>query len=353
MKSFQRVAWSLLVVAVAAVLVVAIVAWLKHGGERRSGGSLAEIGRVGDFTLVERSGRTVRREELLGKIWIVDLIFTHCAGPCPLMTSGLAELQDLCSKGPVLLVSISVDPERDTPERLSEYARQVNASPDGWLFLTGSKGDIHRLARDSFTMTAEDAPEPRPGFEILHSTRFLLVDAEGRIRGTYLYVDGELQTYSEALAEIRRDVDLLLREREAKKRVRALPTVNAGLNGLSALLLIVGFLFIKAKKVTAHKTCMLSALAASTIFLISYLYYHYHAGSVPFQREGLLRILYLAILFSHTVLAAVIVPLAGITLYHAFREQLDRHKTIARWTFPLWLYVSVTGVVVYFMLYHL
>jgi putative membrane protein len=132
-----------------------------------------------------------------------------------------------------------------------------------------------------------------------------------------------------------------------------LPAVNAALNGTSALLLATGYLCIRRKKITAHKVCMLSAFGTSTLFLISYLTYHYHVGSIRFAGRGGIRILYFAILISHTILAAAIVPLALVTLYRALRGRFDRHVRIARWTLPIWLYVSVTGVIVYWMLYHL
>lgn len=132
-----------------------------------------------------------------------------------------------------------------------------------------------------------------------------------------------------------------------------LPALNAALNGLSALLLASGYLCIRRGKVTAHKACMGSAFAISTIFLLSYLTYHYHVGSIPFQGQGWIRPVYFAILISHTTLAATILPLAVVTLSRALRGQFGRHVRVARWTLPLWLYVSVTGVVVYWMLYHL
>lgn len=132
-----------------------------------------------------------------------------------------------------------------------------------------------------------------------------------------------------------------------------LPAVDATLNAASAILLILGFFFIRRKNVRAHMTCMLSAFATSTLFLGCYLTYHLQHGTTRFQGEGAIRSLYFALLGSHTVLAAVIVPLALTTLYRAWRKRFDRHKRIARWTLPLWLYVSVTGVVVYWMLYHL
>ena len=135
--------------------------------------------------------------------------------------------------------------------------------------------------------------------------------------------------------------------------VSALPTLNAALNGTCALLLAVGYLFIRRRKVAAHKVCMVSAFGTSTLFLISYLTYHYHVGSRPFGGQGAIRTLYFTILISHTILATAIVPLVLITLYRGLKGRFDRHVAIARWTLPLWLYVSVTGVIVYWMLYHL
>jgi uncharacterized membrane protein YozB (DUF420 family) len=130
-----------------------------------------------------------------------------------------------------------------------------------------------------------------------------------------------------------------------------LPTLNAALNSLSAVFLFAGYLFIRARKRDAHRACMLAAFACSILFLISYLIYHYQVGSVPFRGQGLVRLVYFAILLTHTVLAVAVVPLALITLKRALSERFDAHRKIARWTFPIWLYVSVTGVIVYAMLY--
>lgn len=130
-----------------------------------------------------------------------------------------------------------------------------------------------------------------------------------------------------------------------------LPTLNAILNSISAVLLTVGYVFIKQKNREAHRRCMLGAFATSTLFLISYLVYHFNVGSVKFQGQGAIRTIYLAILLTHTVLAAAIVPLVFVTFARALKGNFDRHRRIARWTLPIWLYVSVTGVVVYLMLY--
>lgn len=135
--------------------------------------------------------------------------------------------------------------------------------------------------------------------------------------------------------------------------VADLPTVNATLNGTSALLLSAGYLAIRGRRIALHRALMLAALVVSILFLISYLYYHSQVGTTRFTGQGWVRPLYFTILFSHTVLAVAIVPLAIVTLYRALRANFVRHKRIARWTLPIWIYVSVTGILVYLMLYHL
>jgi putative membrane protein len=132
-----------------------------------------------------------------------------------------------------------------------------------------------------------------------------------------------------------------------------LPTVNAFLNATAAILLVWGFTLIKRKKIAEHRRVMLSAFAVSCIFLVCYLVYHYNVGSVRFPRPGWVKTVYLTILATHTVLAVTVPFLAIITLNQALRGRFDKHRKIARWTFPIWLYVSVTGVIVYLMLYHL
>jgi len=132
-----------------------------------------------------------------------------------------------------------------------------------------------------------------------------------------------------------------------------LPHLNAALNATSCLLLLAGFYFIRRGNVGAHRASMISALAVSCLFLISYVAYHAQYGSVKFQGQGAVRTVYFIILITHVILAAAIVPLVFVTARRALRADFARHRRIARWTYPLWLYVSVTGVVVYLMLYHL
>jgi uncharacterized membrane protein YozB (DUF420 family) len=132
-----------------------------------------------------------------------------------------------------------------------------------------------------------------------------------------------------------------------------LPALNATLNAISATFLTIGYMFIRQGNMRRHRACMIAALVCSALFLTSYLVYHAEVGSVPFKGQGTMRIIYFAILLTHIVLAALILPLALITVSRALTRRFDRHRTIARWTLPLWMYVSVTGVVIYLMVYQM
>ncbi len=131
------------------------------------------------------------------------------------------------------------------------------------------------------------------------------------------------------------------------------PPLNAGLNATSGLLIVLGLILIKQRAWTAHAITMCFALLTSTLFLISYLYYHAHHGVTVFGHHGWIRLIYFAILISHTILATIVPPLAMMSLYQALRSNFQKHSRIARITFPIWLYVSVTGVVIYWMLYRI
>jgi len=132
-----------------------------------------------------------------------------------------------------------------------------------------------------------------------------------------------------------------------------LPALNAALNGASALLIVTGYVAIRRRHILAHRACMLAAVSTSILFLASYLLYHARVGSVPYRGTGFARTLYFSILLSHTVLAVAVVPLVSMTVSRALRSRFEAHVRLARWTLPIWLYVSVTGVVVYLMLYRL
>jgi uncharacterized membrane protein YozB (DUF420 family) len=135
--------------------------------------------------------------------------------------------------------------------------------------------------------------------------------------------------------------------------VSELPALNASLNGVAAVFLVTGYVLIRRRRIAAHRASMLAAVAASGLFLISYVIYHANAGSRPFTGTGPIRAVYFFILLTHVVLAAAIVPMVLITLSRALQGRFERHAAIARWTLPIWLYVSVTGVVIYLMLYRM
>ena len=135
--------------------------------------------------------------------------------------------------------------------------------------------------------------------------------------------------------------------------IQQLPTLNATLNALSGVFLTAGYLMIRSGRISAHRACMLAAFVSSMFFLASYVIYHANIGSRPFLGQGPIRPLYFALLISHVLLAATILPMAIVTLRRGLGAQYDRHVRIARWTFPLWMYVSVTGVVIYLMLYQI
>jgi protein SCO1/2/putative membrane protein len=331
----KNLPWILFTVVAACAVAGAVQLWLRRGPPRAP-----------DFRLVERSGRTVSRRDLLGKVWVADFVFTRCQLTCPVMASAM---DGLASKLPeVRFVSFSVDPSHDTPERLARWVATMGLSREGWDWLSGtSEEEVQAIAR-GFLLPVGRSGDER--MEILHSEKFVLVDQYGRIRRQVPVVDGRtMGKRTEEILQLEEDARRLAGERYLP--VTKLPAVNAGLNGASGLLLLVGFCFIRARRVGAHRACMLAALGSSTLFLVSYLTAHYYLGSTPYSGQGWMRTAYFGILLSHTVLAALIVPLAMVTVFRAFRADFERHRAIARWTFPLWLYVSVTGVVIYFMLY--
>jgi len=133
--------------------------------------------------------------------------------------------------------------------------------------------------------------------------------------------------------------------------IHTLPAINASLNALSGVLLVIGYLLMRRRRIEQHRRVMIAAFVTSSLFLVCYLIYHAQVGSVPFTRQGFVRPLYFTILITHVTLAAAVLPLAIVTLTRGLKGRYPRHRAIARWTFPIWLYVSVTGVLVYVLLY--
>jgi protein SCO1/2/putative membrane protein len=302
--------------------------------------------RVGPFTFTDQNGRTVRSDDLLGKVWVANFFFTTCQqGICAKTNQSMAQLQrDLSNLPDVMLVGFSVDPEADTPAVLHQFAQDWGADPQRWLFLTGDKAAMYAVIREQFYEGVEHQPGKEPGYQVDHTNHLMVIDRNGQIRG---FVDGTKPEEVERL----------------EKRVRQLvgvgspfPAVNATLNGTSLVLLVAAYLAIRRRWVRTHEVLMLSALVVSTTFLVSYSYYHIvirRGESTHFGGEGWVEPLYYGVLISHIILAVVIIPLALVTAALGLTGRLSRHIRLARWTFPLWLYVCITGVVIYWMLYHL
>lgn len=302
---------------------------------------------LGPFQFTERSGRTVTDAELGSDVWVASFVFTRCQMSCPRISTVVKSLQDdtLRETG-VRLVSITVDPDHDTPETLARYAESFSADPDRWWFLSGPKAGTYDLIREGFKLGVAPMDPNDPRFELMdiaHSEKLALVDRGNQVVGLFSAEDPE-------------EVALLVKT--AKRLdlgwVTRLPAINASLNGLATILLATGLVLIRSGRRQAHMVCMAATVAVSALFLACYLVYHAKiGGGVPFRGVGAIRWAYFTILISHVVLAVVALPLILITLSRAIRRRFDRHSLIARVTFPVWLYVSVTGVVVYLMLYQL
>lgn len=323
---------------------------------------------VGDFALTERSGSTVRNSDLLGKVWIASFVFTRCTAGCPQITTTMKRLQDELAGHPdVQLITFTVDPEHDDPKELSRYAEHFGADPRRWLFLTGKEDEIYRLLDRSFHLPAKQntGAERTPGNEVAHTTKLVLVDRQGRIRG---YFDGMLDSRypneEEFEANLRKlKAEAVALEYHAWYLPADFPRFNSLLNAVSAMLLLLGFAAIRQRLIRLHVFCMLSALCVSSLFLASYLYYHAvikHGQSTSFAAQTAhahpppwVGSVYQAVLWTHIPLAGLIVPLAVLTAYQGLRRRWTRHVRLARLTLPIWLYVSVSGVLVYWMLYRL
>jgi protein SCO1/2/putative membrane protein len=323
---------------------------------------LDDHGPVGDFTLTDRSGKTVTQDTLKGKVWIASFVFVRCTSHCPQITNTVRDLQTrLRDVKDVRFVTFTVDPTHDREKELQEYAEKFQADPEKWLFLTGSESEINRLLNEQFKVGGKAG-------EVMHSTRLILVDRNGHIRAEpdrYSYsgmADLDLRAADSPAAD--------REEAEEKAKVVAavrwltgpswdFPLFHAVLNSLATVLLVIGGLAIKFRAIRLHITCMVTTLCVSTLFLGSYLYYHLVVKSSIATRfmdqnptaPAWVANLYYAILLSHTILAVVITPLALWTAYLGWTNQLDRHRPLAKWVLPLWLYVTVTGVVVYVLLY--
>lgn len=346
--------------ALSLLLALTLVATGCGGGARHTPDSLAAaprssstFGRVGEFELQAADGRVVRASDLLGKPRLYGFFFTRCTGPCPLLTANMRRAQERLEGRDVGLVSISVDPEHDTPEVLAAYAASFTADSSRWDFLTGEEDAIYGLMRTSFSLGVDRLPDSEAvaAMRVTHATRLVTVDAEGLIRG---YYDGESDEGLDA-AVARME---FLSSNAAPQSPSRLPLVNACLNGAAALLLLLGWTAIRAGRKELHARLMVAAFLVSSAFLGSYLYYHFvvipiQDGPTRYNGQGALRYAYLTLLLTHVVGAVVNLPMVLLTLWRAHKERWEAHARLARRTWPLWMWVSVSGVLVYLMLYPL
>ena len=323
---------------------------------------------VEDFTFTNCDGRTISKQDLLGKPWVAGFVFTHCVSTCPMITQKMRDLQERLKKEDLRLVTFGVDPDRDPPEVLLKYAETYRADLSKWYFLTGPATEIYGLIHRSFQMPCQMPDELTGNYQVIHSNYVILVDARGVVTGKYL------GTNDDDMAALAREIRRQLRPPGPGRTVAAgvdgtpvipvdawylrLPPINASLNALSAALLVLGLVLIRQRRITAHRNVMLSAFGVSAVFLVCYVVYHaalhHNLGlrGMPFRGTGPIRIIYFAILISHIVLAATVPVLAILTIYRGLKQDWARHRRIAKITFPIWMYVSVTGVIIYGMLYH-
>ena len=347
-----------LVAALAGVLACVVGSIPAAGQASPEPHASARFGAVSDFTFTERSGEQVSLADLKGQVWIGVPFFRGCTGPCPSLTSDLhtAFKDKLEGKG-VRIVSFTLDAEADTTEALNEYAATYKIEGDDWLFLTGpDKAALQEFVRSGLKVpVAESAGEGiEYGESITHGTRLPVVDAEGHIAGWY-----EAARVFDSIEDFEGSLDALV-ERALAVRPRpktSLPLINASLNALAFVLLVLGLVAIHRGQRERHALFMRAAFLASAVFLACYLYYHLvvqaDAGPTPFHGKGVAKTGYLVLLASHVILAMVNLPMVLRTFWLAHKEDWERHKWWARRTFPIWLYVSITGVLVYVVLYPL
>ena len=341
------------------------------------------VGELPPFELIAHTGETITRDDLLGHPWVACFVFTRCTYTCPDISSKFRRLQDaLPPENKTKLISVTVDPTHDTPDVLAGFAENFGADPERWLFLSGEPKDVLRLTTVNFGMFARElfGKDREPGLEVAHTNRVVLVNSDGIPVRSFLAwgatADAEMVALTRILEGKRPFPEvpqpLTLPEDEAEDAdesenlptvdrpnwLTSLPMVNATLNTLAAVLLLFGFGAIKSGRKRLHKVCMLTAFVVSIAFLACYLthktglWQYTGVPSKQFAGAGVARGVYLAILIPHIILAALVPVFASITIYRALQQQWDSHRRWAKFTFPIWLYVSVTGLIIYLMLYH-
>lgn len=386
-----------------------------------------------EFEFPECLGGTISRDSMVGKRWLASFVFTRCVETCPVITRHVSELHSRVadSNPDFRFVTFSVDSSFDTAEVLKKYAETFRADHERWKFLTGDENEIHDLIRRGFAQFVKTnlGEMRKPGFEVAHSNRAVLVNENGIPVATYLMTDPEhvvrlrrviegkeefpepgpaltvtpadgenptvplnivpVEDPSEPSQEAPKPAsegseetpaptesskssseadpaEDLTEEPSASEVIAAklplwaarLPTINAALNSLCTVLLIAGYLAIRNGQRDRHRNLMVSAFLVSVVFLACYLTYHevlYRYTGLrgrPFTGSDLATLVYRSILIPHVILAAFVPILAIRVFMHAYRERWPEHRRLAKITLPIWLFVSITGVVIYGMLYH-
>ncbi len=358
-----------------------------------------------EFEFPECLGGTVSRESMKGKRWLANFIFTRCAGPCPLMTRDISELHRLVAKSnpEFRFVSFSVDPAYDTPEVLKKYAETFQADHERWKFVTGDETAMHDLVRGGFTQYVQPnlGDLRKPGLEVAHSNRAVLVNEDGVPVGSFVMtIPGDVAklrriiegrddfpqpgpglSFSATSAEnptvpltlVPVEVPDAADDAEPTETPQArnqkidellpawaaqMPSINAGLNSGCIVLLLSGLAAIRSGHQIRHRNLMIVSFFVSVAFLVCYLTYHevlyrftgYRGRG--FDGSLLATRVYFSILIPHVILAAFVPILALRVFFLAYRERWQEHRRLAKITLPIWLFVSITGVVIYGMLYH-
>ncbi len=395
-----------------------------------------------EFEFPECMGGTVSRKSLLGKRWLASFVFTRCIETCPMITRNVSDLHRRVSESnpDFQFVTFSVDSSYDTAEVLKAYSETFRADHERWKFLTGDENIIHELIRTGFTQYVKPnlGEARKPGFEVAHSNRAVLINEEGVPVATYLMtdpdhvvklrrviegkdefpvpgppvtgspvignvpglsfsvapVDGSDESSEQTTGDASEDAAPKSDEATSDEKknsngsepgavdktnatttetaternekieqklplwVSRLPSINAALNSFCTILLVTGLIAIKGQKRILHRNLMLTAFLVSVVFLSCYLTYHQALHHFTGERgrafigSATATLIYRSILIPHVILA-VFVPILAIRVFvHAWRERWPEHRRLAKITFPIWLFVSITGVVIYGMLYH-
>tara|TARA_R110002072_G_scaffold59071_16_gene150562 strand:- start:3243 stop:4325 length:1083 start_codon:yes stop_codon:yes gene_type:complete len=346
------------------ILVLALAALMHPASAQESFASPApdsdqRFTEVPDFSFTDANGETLTRADLLGEPWVAIPFFVRCMGPCPNLTTQLrARVFPRFKNTPIRMVSFSVDPKFDDPAQLADYAKRFDIDLDRWSFVTGDAIAMTTFVREGLSTALDRDDSLEPGLAVTHGTRLPVIDADGVIAGWYECADASLtpEELDGNFERLIRRARALAGLREPSAIERKLPLVNASLNGLAGVLLLLGLIAIKKDQRSRHEHLMKAAFLVSAAFLASYLWYHFQVtalqgGPTPFNGTGAAKIAYLALLASHVVLAMVNLPMILRTFWLAHKEDWVRHRAWAKITFPIWLYVSVTGVLVYLVLY--